>query len=141
MKKHPTIELLESLNTALIYALETATCLAVLYLLYHFMLRKEKSFQYNRFYLLVALVFSMSFPLMEFSFNPANTPSVLNSIHQVGNEVSNEPIIEADKAYSYTITATSERPFLPEAQPRRCDRLAPFTPHVARQIAGEPLAS
>lgn len=112
MGKHPTIQLLEGLNSALIYALESATCLAILYLAYHFLLRKEKSFQYNRFYLLAAIFFSVSFPLFEIDFNPENTPAVLNSIHQVGNEVGNEPIIEADRAYSYTITAQSERPFL-----------------------------
>lgn len=112
MGKHPTIELLEGLNSALIYALESATCLAILYLAYHFLLRKEKSFQYNRFYLLAAIFFSVTFPLLEIDYNPANTPAVLNSIHQVGNEVGSEPIIEADKAYSYTITAKSERPFL-----------------------------
>lgn len=112
MGKHPTIELLEGLNGALIYALESATCLAILYLAYHFLLRKEKSFQYNRFYLLAAIFFSVSFPLIEIGYNPDNTPAVLNSIHQVGNEVGSEPIIEADKAYSYTITAQSERPFL-----------------------------
>ncbi len=112
MGKHPTIELLEGLNSALIYALESATCLAILYLAYHLLLRKEKSFRYNRFYLLAAIVFSISFPLFEINYNPQNTPAVLNSIHQVGNEVGSEPIIEADKAYSYTITAQSERPFL-----------------------------
>ena len=112
MSKHPTIELLEGLNGALIYVLESATCLAILYLAYHFLLRKEKSFHYNRFYLLAAIFFSVSFPLIEIGYNPANTPAVLNSIHQVGNEVGNEPIIEANKAYSYTITAKSERPFM-----------------------------
>ena len=112
MKKHPTIELLENLNDGLIYTLETATCLAVLYLVYHFLLRKERSFQYNRIYLLASLVLAFSFPLLNFHFNPETLPNILNSIHQVGNEVSNEPIIEADRAYSFTITANSERPFL-----------------------------
>ena len=112
MKKHPTIELLENLNDALIYALETATCLAVLYLVYHFLLRKERSFQYNRIYLLASIVLSFTFPLLNFNFNPEALPNILNSIHQVGNEVSNEPIIEADRAFSFTITANSERPYL-----------------------------
>ncbi|MFY0593025.1 TonB family protein [Roseivirga sp.] len=112
MGKHPTIELLERLNESLIYALESATCLAILYLAYYFLLRKEKSFRYNRFYLLAAVLFAVAFPLIEIDYNPATTPSVLNSIHQVGNEVGSEPIIEANKAYSYTITAQSERPFL-----------------------------
>ena len=112
MQKHPTIELLESLNEVVIYALESLTCLAIFYLFYHFFLRKEKSFHYNRVFLLGALVLSFTFPVMEFDYDPTNTPYVLNSIHQVGNEVSDEPIIEAQKAYSYTITAESERPFL-----------------------------
>lgn len=112
MEQHPTIELLESLNSSVIYLLESATCLAILFLLYHFFLRKEKSFHYNRAYLLVALILSVSFPLMELNYNPASTPAFFNSIHQLGNGVSSEPIIEAEKAYSYTITANSERPFL-----------------------------
>ncbi|GHE70439.1 M56 family metallopeptidase [Roseivirga thermotolerans] len=112
MKKHPTVELLESLNEGVIYLIESATCLAILYLLYHFFFRNDKSFQYNRFYLLAALFLSVSFPLMEFSYDPATTPGFFNSIHQFGNGVGSEPIIEAEKAYSYTITAQSERPFL-----------------------------
>jgi len=63
-------------------------------------------------YLLASIVLSFTFPLLNFNFNPELIPNVLNSIHQVGNEVSNEPIIEADKAYSFTVTANSERPFL-----------------------------
>lgn len=112
MKQHPTIELLESLNSAVIYLIESATCLAILYLLYHFFLRNEKSFHYNRAYLLVALFLSVSFPMMEFSYNPASTPGFFNSLHEIGNGVGSEPIIEAEKAFSYTITAKSERPFL-----------------------------
>ena len=112
MKQHPTIELLESLNSSVIYLIESVTCLAVLYLLYHFFLRSEKSFHYNRAYLLAALFLSVSFPLMQFSYNPASTPGFFNSIHQLGNGVGSEPIIEAEKAFSYTITAKSERPFL-----------------------------
>lgn len=112
MKQHPTIELLESLNIAVIYLIESAACMAVLYLLYHFFLRNEKSFNYNRAYLLVALFISVSFPMMEFTYNPANTPGFFNSLHQIGNGVGSEPIIEAERAYSYTITAKSERPFL-----------------------------
>jgi len=112
MKKHPTIELLENLNDVVIYALESLTCLAIFYLIYHFFLRKESSFHFNRGFLLTALIFSFSFPLLNFSYDPSTTPFVLNSIHEVGNGVSDEPIIEAEKAYSYTITAQSQRPFL-----------------------------
>ena len=112
MSKHPTLVLLDSLNNALVYALETATCLAVFYLLYHFLLRKESSFQYNRFYLLAAVLISISFPLMNVDYNPENTPGVLNSLHQASAEVSQEPIIEPKGFYSVTVLATSEKPFL-----------------------------
>ena len=107
MSKHPALVLLDSLNNALLYALETATCLAVFYLLYHFVLRKESSFQYNRFYLLAAILISLSFPLLKVGYNPENTPSVLNSLHNVSNEVSKEPIIEPKGYYSVTVTANS----------------------------------
>lgn len=112
MSKHPTIELLETLNNALLYVLETATCLAIFYLLYHFILRKERSFQYNRFYLLAAIIFSLSFPLIKVNYNPEKTPAVLNSIHEASNEVSKEPIIEPKGYYSVTVVAESEKPFL-----------------------------
>mgnify|MGYP003110364025 FL=1 len=112
MSKHPALVLLDSLNNALLYALETATCLAVFYLLYHFVLRKESSFQYNRFYLLAAILISLSFPLLKVGYNPENTPSVLNSLHNVSNEVSKEPIIEPKGYYSVTVTANSEKPFI-----------------------------
>lgn len=112
MSKHPTIELLAKLNEALLYAVETATCLAIFYLLYHFLLRKERSFQYNRFYLLATIVFSFTFPLINVDYNPERTPAVLNSLHQVSNEVSKEPIIEPKGYYSVTVVAESERPFL-----------------------------
>ena len=112
MQQHATLNLLENFNTVLLYLLESATCLAVFYLVYQFVLRRERSFQYNRIYLLAVLVFSMTFPLIEINYNPDTTPTVLNSIHQVGNEATDEPIIESKKAWSYTIIAESERPWL-----------------------------
>lgn len=112
MEKHPTIELLESLNDTLVYAIESAVCLAVLYLVYFIFLRKGSSLNYNRAYLLISLLISVSFPLVEFSYDPSQTLPVFNALNQFGKEVGSETIIEAEKAYSYTITATSQKPFL-----------------------------
>ncbi|WP_323756632.1 M56 family metallopeptidase [Roseivirga sp.] len=112
MSKHPTLVLLDTLNEALLYALETATCLAVFYLLYHFVLRKESSFQYNRFYLLAAIIISFSFPLLNVGYNPENTPSVLNSLHEVSSEVTKEPIIQPKGYYFVTVMANSEKPLI-----------------------------
>jgi len=112
MEKHPTIELLESLNDTLVYAIESAVCLAVLYLVYFIFLRKGSSLNYNRAYLLISLLISVSFPLVEFSYDPSQTLPVFNALNQFSKEVGSETIIEAEKAYSYTITATSQKPFL-----------------------------
>ena len=97
--------LLETLKDAMMYMLESAVCLAIFYLFYRYMLSNERCFQYNRFYLLAAVIFSIVFPLIHVNYNPVNTPTVLNSIH----EVSNEPIVSDD--WIYTITAKSLKPF------------------------------
>ncbi len=99
------MELLESLKGATIYVLESAACLGAFYLFYHFVLRKENCFRYNRAFLLAAVIFSVVFPLIHVSYNPNTTPTVLNSIH----EVSNEPI--ANNEWMFTITAKSLKPF------------------------------
>lgn len=112
MKKHPTIELLESLNDALIYCIESSVCLAVLYLVYYFFLRKSSPLNYNRAYLLLALMLSVAFPLIELSYDPNQAIPVFHSLNQFGNEVGGETILQAEKAYIYTITAKSEKPFL-----------------------------
>ena len=102
------MELLKALNGAFSYCLESAICLAIFYLFYHFFLKKEKCFQYNRFYLLVTIIISISFPLIEVAYNPETAPKVLNAIH----EVSSTEDVMVLPPMSVTITAKSTKPFL-----------------------------
>ena len=102
------MELLKALNDASIYILESAACLTLFYLLYHFFLKKEKCFQYNRFYLLIATVISLSFPLIEVAYDPEAAPKVLNAIHEAS---STEDVLVLP-SMSITITAKSTKPFL-----------------------------
>jgi len=99
--------LFETLKDLLIYMLESAACLSVFYLFYYFFLRKENCFNYNRFYLLIAVVFSVLFPLGHVNYNPSALPSVLNDLHEASNVAFNYE----DTPYEYTISAVNERPF------------------------------
>ena len=47
----------------IIYLLKSASCLALLLVFYHFVLEKEKMHNFNRFYLLGAVLFSFLAPL------------------------------------------------------------------------------
>jgi bla regulator protein blaR1 len=99
--------LFETLKDVLLYLLESAACLSVFYLFYYFFLRKENCFNYNRFYLLAAVTFSVVFPLIHVSYNPISVPEVLNNIHEASNEV----FIDENTPWKYTISALNERPF------------------------------
>ncbi len=46
------------------YLLQVTMCMAVFYTFYHFALRKETFFQWNRFYLLITLLLSVTLPLV-----------------------------------------------------------------------------
>ncbi|QNF33110.1 M56 family metallopeptidase [Adhaeribacter swui] len=56
------------MNKVLFYLLESSACLLVFYLLYTLLLKRENCFQYNRFYLLLTPLLSLSIPLVELPF-------------------------------------------------------------------------
>lgn len=70
------------------YAFKFCCCSAMLYGFYHFALRNDTFFQRNRVYLLLALIISLLFPLVKFSFEPASSGTisyqVLEAIHLGG---------------------------------------------------------
>lgn len=98
--------LFETLKDVLIYLLESAACLSVFYLFYYFFLKKENCFNYNRFYLLAAVIFSVVFPLIHVNYNPVAMPEALNNLHETTNVFNYE-----NTPYEYTISAKNERPF------------------------------
>lgn len=99
--------LFATLKDVLLYLLESAACLSVFYLFYYFFLKKENCFNYNRFYLLAAVIFSVVFPLIHVNYNPIVVPEALNNLHETTKNVFNYE----DTEYEYTISAINERPF------------------------------
>ncbi len=60
------------MNSLLNFILQSTICFSAFYLYYHVGLRKERSFQFNRFYLLTAAILSIIIPLIEFSFTESS---------------------------------------------------------------------
>jgi len=87
----------------ILYLLESSAALAVLYLLYAVLLRKETFFGINRFFLLGALVFSCLFPLV--SFNLFSSPDSL--IERPVRELSNARISYYEALANWTHQASS----------------------------------
>ncbi|MEO9870861.1 M56 family metallopeptidase [Ekhidna sp.] len=56
------------MNEAILFLLESSATLGILYLIYHALLRKEASLNFNRFYLLGVLVCSFTLPLLSIDF-------------------------------------------------------------------------
>ena len=69
------------MNSLLNYVLQSSICFGVFYLFYHTVLRPEKSFQFNRFYLLATALLSTILPLLEFGLSQKNiAASTINYI-------------------------------------------------------------
>ena len=58
------------------YLIQVTVCMAVFYGFYFLALRKETFFQTNRFYLLLSLIFSLTFPLIKIYIDPGHAKSV-----------------------------------------------------------------
>ncbi len=60
------------------YLLESSLCLALFYVFYHLVLRKETFFQLNRFYLLLTPLASLAIPLLDISFEKTKEPQAFD---------------------------------------------------------------
>ncbi|WP_430409669.1 M56 family metallopeptidase [Kordia sp.] len=67
----------------IIYLLESSAILAVLYLLYIVMMKKETFFTLNRFFLIGIVVFSLLLPLMSFDFSQGKIAVIDNSVEEL----------------------------------------------------------
>ncbi|MEM6841886.1 MAG: TonB family protein [Bacteroidota bacterium] len=65
------------MNTIVNYLLEVSVCWGVFYLFYHFLLTNQTTYQYNRFYLLVASLLGVVLPLLEIPLG-TTTSQVVN---------------------------------------------------------------
>ncbi|MEM1135262.1 MAG: M56 family metallopeptidase [Bacteroidota bacterium] len=73
------------MNNFLFYSLQVAVCLGVLYLLYHWMFRGNTFHQWNRLFLLGAIIFSLLAPLGDFEVHittPINIDGLVNTIEE-----------------------------------------------------------
>lgn len=52
------------------YLIKSAISLLILYLVYHFLLSKEKAYQFNRYFLLGSLIFSLCVPFIQSPLKP-----------------------------------------------------------------------
>ena len=64
------------MNTFIIYLIQSALCLASLYLIYWFFLRKDTFFTANRFYLIGSIILSFILPMFEIPVFYNNTEVV-----------------------------------------------------------------
>jgi hypothetical protein len=67
----------------IVYLIEANVLLAMFYLLYITVLRKETHFQFNRFFLLVIPVLALLFPLLRFDFNPSYDNVVERPVEEI----------------------------------------------------------
>ena len=62
------------------YILKSSLSLIILFGLYWFLLRKEKLFEFNRFFLVLSVVFSLLVPFISIPVNFKTTPGLENFI-------------------------------------------------------------
>lgn len=71
------------MNAYLNYLLEASIGLCLFLLVYQLFLRKETSFRLNRMFLLIALITSVTFPLLKFNTENSPVPSINFSVEPV----------------------------------------------------------
>jgi len=81
------------------YIIKSTICLTILYFLYYFLLRNIKSFQFNRFYLLFIIIFSLIVPLIQVSLGTHSiiSQNALNYSSSISNTNIQEAIVEQQK--------------------------------------------
>lgn len=59
------------------YLIRSGVCMVLLFGLYHLILRKEKLFSFNRFYLIFAVVFSLAVPFVSIPVEIGTGPAAV----------------------------------------------------------------
>jgi len=63
------------------YFIESGICIACLALLYLLLFQKDKSFVFNRYYLLSAVIFSLILPLIEINISPLASQAIMPTLY------------------------------------------------------------
>lgn len=89
----------------IIYLIKSILCSAILFSIYYFLLRGEKMYQFNRFYLLGAVILSLVIPTLTFQFQSAEyIPFAETAVTYTENQASSLLPIEV---------STNEESFFP----------------------------
>ncbi len=96
------------MSSLILYLLEASGILAILYLLYWLLLRKETFFSFNRFFLLAIPAFSFLFPLLSFELSTSADSVISQPIGELRNiRMSYHDVFEAwTYEAAYTPAAT-----------------------------------
>ncbi len=84
------------------YVTKVVLCQVILFLFYHFFLAQEKMHQFNRFYLIFALLFSVIIPMMKI---PAYFPTALDLTSMIYSEESSsvqQPIVAETPSFHFS---------------------------------------
>ncbi len=73
------------MNDLMLFLFEASTILCMLYLIYYALLRKEASFNFNRFYLLGAVVIASTLPFLEWNIYTDKSSVMNRSISQLSD--------------------------------------------------------
>lgn len=85
----------------IIYLLKSASCLALLLFFYHLILEKEKMHNFNRFYLLLGVLFSFLAPLITFTTYIQPTVFVTENFTETPFMVEEIPMIVEETPFDY----------------------------------------
>lgn len=83
------------MEATLIYFGKSAMTLAIFYLLFHFVFRKQKQFVFNRLYLLASFVLSFIIPAITITITKNVAPAPVQPLMDVPLAIPDFPVIEA----------------------------------------------
>ncbi len=91
----------------IVYILKSILCLGVLWAVYHFWLSKEQLFKFNRFYLIAAVIFALTAPLITFEtityIDPVPVVESDFTMPVTVTEGTAPVVIETERAFNWTI--------------------------------------
>ncbi|WP_215223856.1 M56 family metallopeptidase [Echinicola shivajiensis] len=89
------------------YLIKSAISLLILYLVYHFLLSKEKAYQFNRYFLLGSLLFSLCVPFIQSPLTPHT---------KLVNATPTFPSLSQEELMSTNLIATNSAPIILEKE-------------------------
>ena len=98
------------------YLLQVSACITTFYILYIIFFRNSTFFSVNRFYLLVALLFSFIIPVLDFSmvavdYHLPATDFLNTNVDTLLNDIKPQPILSMPGSENFNFIAFSYRDY------------------------------